>query len=103
MTLPDTAPIDLLIRNGLVIDGSGAAGRAADVAVAGGRIVAVAAPGTLDTRAAGETIDAAGKVVCPGFIDVHTHDDRIVIDAPDMRPKISQGVTTVVVGNCGIS
>src|SRR5664279_2337365 len=48
-------------------------------------------------------IDAAGFVVAPGFIDVHTHDDQIVLAAPAMLPKISQGVTTVVVGNCGIS
>ena len=43
------------------------------------------------------------KYFCPGFIDVHTHDDRVCIDKPDMQPKISQGVTTVVVGNCGLS
>ena len=48
-------------------------------------------------------IDAAGLALAPGFIDAHTHDDRIVLDAPDMLPKISQGVTTVVAGNCGIS
>ncbi len=92
---------DLIIRNGTVIDGSGAPGRAADVAITGGRITAV---GSLAPDAtAHDEIDAAGRVVCPGFIDVHTHDDRIVIDAPDMLPKVSQGVTTVVVGNCGIS
>ena len=48
-------------------------------------------------------IDASGRIVAPGFIDVHTHDDQIVLSAPHMLPKISQGVTTVVVGNCGIS
>ena len=47
--------------------------------------------------------DLKGKALSPGFIDTHTHDDRIVLDAPDMLPKISQGVTTVVTGNCGIS
>lgn len=91
---------DLILRGGLVIDGSGTPGVPADVAVTDGRIVQVGALG--DARA-DRTIDATGRVVAPGFIDVHTHDDRIVIDAPDMLPKISQGVTTLVVGNCGIS
>ena len=54
--------------------------------------------------ARGETeIDAAGKIVAPGFIDAHTHDDRLMLSAPEMAPKVSQGVTTVVAGNCGIS
>ena len=48
-------------------------------------------------------VDVAGKIVAPGFIDVHTHDDQVVLSQPDMLPKVSQGVTTVVVGNCGIS
>jgi N-acyl-D-amino-acid deacylase len=48
-------------------------------------------------------IDAAGKIVAPGFIDAHTHDDRLMLSAPDMAPKVSQGVTTVVAGNCGVS
>src|SRR5213079_606946 len=50
-----------------------------------------------------DVLDIAGKIVSPGFIDVHTHDDQIVLSAPQMLPKISQGVTTVIVGNCGIS
>ena len=48
-------------------------------------------------------IDAAGKIVAPGFIDAHTHDDRLMLSSPEMAPKVSQGVTTVVAGNCGIS
>src|SRR5205814_8450823 len=64
------------------------------------RMAAVEPPGTL--RGDNE-IDAAGKVVAPGFIDVHTHDDTALIDNPTMAMKASQGVTTVVCGNCGVS
>jgi N-acyl-D-amino-acid deacylase len=91
---------DLLIRDGTVIDGTGAARYAADVAVKGGRIVRM---GTLEQAGADVEIDAAGKVVAPGFIDAHTHDDRLLLSGPDMAPKVSQGVTTVVAGNCGVS
>jgi len=90
----------LLLRGGTVIDGTGAPRFAADVRVEGERIVAVGA----DLAAQGTVvIDAVGMIVAPGFIDVHTHDDQIVLSAPHMLPKISQGVTSVVVGNCGIS
>ena len=91
---------DRLLRGGTVIDGTGAARYAADVRIEGGTIAAVGA--ALDARGT-EVIDVAGKIVAPGFIDVHTHDDQIVLAAPAMLPKISQGVTTVVVGNCGVS
>jgi amidohydrolase/N-acyl-D-amino-acid deacylase len=94
---------DTLIRNAMVIDGSGEPGYPADVALRDGRILRIAAPGAFDPAYAGEVVDAAGRVLAPGFIDVHTHDDTVVIDQPQMRPKITQGVTTVVVGNCGIS
>ncbi|MEO3430884.1 D-aminoacylase [Pelagibius sp. CAU 1746] len=83
-----------------VVDGSGAAGFAADVAVAGGRIAAVERG--LAGEAA-EVVEGAGRVLAPGFIDVHTHDDRAALDAAASFPKVSQGVTTVVVGNCGVS
>ena len=56
-----------------------------------------------ESLAATREVDASGRIVAPGFIDVHTHDDNAVLRTPDMAPKISQGVTTVVVGNCGIS
>ncbi|TBR30787.1 MAG: D-aminoacylase, partial [Reyranella sp.] len=94
------ATYDIVIRNGQVADGTGKKLFAADVAVKGDRIAAVEAPGTL--RGDNE-IDATGKVVAPGFIDVHTHDDTALIDNPAMAMKASQGVTTVVCGNCGVS
>ncbi|MDR5755910.1 D-aminoacylase [Caballeronia sp. LZ035] len=94
---------DTLIVGARVIDGTGAPAVARDVAVRDGRIVAITAPGGLSGRRADDTFDAEGKVLAPGFIDVHTHDDTHVIRAPQMMPKITQGVTTVIVGNCGIS
>ena len=94
------AAYDTIIRNGQVADGTGKPLFAADVALNGDRIVAVEAPGSLNGD---NEIDARGKVVAPGFIDVHTHDDTYIIDHPLMEMKASQGVTTVVCGNCGIS
>jgi N-acyl-D-amino-acid deacylase len=91
---------DTLIIGAQVFDGSGAPARMTDVALRGGRVVAL---GALPHWRAGETIDATGRALAPGFIDVHTHDDTNVIGAPQMLPKLSQGVTTVIVGNCGIS
>ena len=93
---------DLVIEGGTVIDGTGADARRADIAIRGDRIVEISEPGKL-TAEAREEIDATGRVVSPGFIDVHTHDDNAVLSNPDMAAKISQGVTTVIVGNCGIS
>src|SRR5450631_3440850 len=90
----------LLLRGGTVIDGTGAPRFGADVRIEGERIVAVGANLAEDGAF---VIDATGKIVAPGFIDVHTHDDQIVLSAPQMLPKVSQGVTTVIVGNCGIS
>jgi N-acyl-D-amino-acid deacylase len=99
---------DTLIRNVSVIDGSGSPAYVADVALAGGRILHIephseARAGALSGWQAGQVVDGSGKVLSPGFIDVHTHDDTNVIRTPSMLPKLSQGVTTVVVGNCGIS
>jgi N-acyl-D-aspartate/D-glutamate deacylase len=91
---------ETLIRGARVLDGSGGAPFVADVAIADGRIAVVR--GASAPRA-DMVIDAAGLTLAPGFIDVHTHDDTNVVRAPEMWPKLSQGVTTVVVGNCGIS
>jgi N-acyl-D-amino-acid deacylase len=91
---------DLLIRGATVVDGSGAPRYAADIGVREDRIVAI---GPLAHVRADVEIDGAGKVAAPGFIDAHTHDDRLLLSGPEMTPKVSQGVTTVVSGNCGIS
>ncbi len=88
-----------LIQGGSVLDGSGRQGVRADVLVAGGRIVAV---GQGVATAGATVVDAAGLVVTPGFIDSHTHSDRTVFRAPRGQSKVTQGVTTEVVGNCGI-
>jgi N-acyl-D-amino-acid deacylase len=91
---------DWILRSGTVIDGTGGARFRGDVAIAGDRIAAV---GEVTKTAGAREIDVSGKIVAPGFIDVHTHDDRALFAAPDMMAKASQGVTTVITGNCGIS
>src|SRR6516225_1443263 len=96
-----TLRCDLIIRDAAVFDGTGTPRFAADVGVCGDRIVAV---GDLDAATADRDVIATGKAVAPGFIDAHTHDDRAVLCGSGcMLCKMSQGVTTVVVGNCGIS
>src|SRR6188472_152479 len=98
--MPDPAsPFDLLIHGGTLIDGTRAPRRDADVGIVGGRVAAI---GDLAGRPARRTLDASGRIVAPGFIDAHTHDDQALLAQPDMSFKISQGVTTVVAGNCGI-
>lgn len=97
---PVTARANIIIRNARLIDGTGAPSTHGDIAVADDRIVGMG--GLRHTEGAVE-IDAGGKAVAPGFIDVHTHDDRALLVDPLMAPKASQGVTTVVTGNCGIS
>jgi N-acyl-D-amino-acid deacylase len=91
---------DLLIRGATVIDGSGGVPRSLDVAVRDGRISAVE---SRRTETAVQEIDASGRVLAPGFIDIHTHSDFTLPLNPLAEAKIRQGVTTEVVGNCGFS
>ena len=91
---------EIVLRGASVLDGSGSAAFDADIGIASGRIAAVDHPMSLDAET---VIDLAGLTLTPGFIDVHTHDDRQVLAAPEMWAKLSQGVTTVITGNCGIS
>lgn len=99
-TLKAASPeYDVLIRNGTVVDGSGSPGFRADVAVKDGRIVRI---GDLKDGSAKRTIDAAGLVVAPGFIDIHTHTDDLA-QKPRAENFLRMGVTTVVAGNCGSS
>ncbi|HVH88512.1 MAG TPA: amidohydrolase family protein [Terriglobales bacterium] len=91
---------DTIIGNVSILDGTGGEARPRSVAIERERITAV---GDLHGYSAQETIDGHGSVLAPGFIDVHTHDDLYVIRRPEMLAKLSQGVTTVIVGNCGIS
>ncbi len=96
-----TGQVDLLLRNGVVIDGTGAPARAADVAVGAGRILAVAGPGELPASSAAEVIDLGGLALAPGFIDVHTHYDAQILWDGDLTPSSWHGVTSVIMGNCG--
>ena len=88
-----------ILKGGMVLDGEGGPPRRADVAIDGPRIVAIGEDLAL---ADAEIHDVSGLTVAPGFIDTHTHDDGALLVDPGLAPKTSQGVTTVVVGNCGI-
>jgi N-acyl-D-aspartate/D-glutamate deacylase len=94
---------DIVFKGARLIDGTGGPSRKGDLAVNGDRIARIDEAGSIESKSAKRVIDAAGLVLAPGFVDSHTHDDFAVIGDPAMEPKITQGVTTVVVGNCGIS
>ena len=98
LSTPDRC--DLLIRGGHIIDGTASKSFLGDVAIVGDRICAI---GQLGEIHADHLIDATGYAVAPGFIDVHTHDDYLLLENSEVTPKLSQGVTTVVIGNCGVS
>jgi N-acyl-D-amino-acid deacylase len=89
---------DLSIRDAWVVDGSGQPARVSDVHIEGGRIARLG-PGPSGKR----EIVAAGRALAPGFVDVHAHDDAALLSSPDMHFKLLQGVTSVVIGNCGFS
>ncbi|MDP3178768.1 MAG: D-aminoacylase [Spirochaetaceae bacterium] len=92
--------LDIIIQGGQIIDGTGAKANRADLGVAGDRIAII---GDLGGRKAARRIDAAGRYVTPGFIDLHSHSDASVLSAPRMESKVMQGVTLEVTGNCGES
>lgn len=95
--IAQTPAYDLVITGGTVVDGTGSPGRRADVAIKAGRIAAI---GRFDRTSAKEAIDAAGLIVAPGFIDVHTHADQIW-ERPLAENFVRMGVTSIVAGNCG--
>ncbi len=93
--------MDLVIRNGLIVDGTGLPGYLGDVGIDGGRIVSVGRP--LDGCDAKRFLDAGGHVIAPGFVDPHTHLDAQLLFDPLVYPTIEHGITTVVTGNCSLS
>ena len=96
-------PVDLVIKNAKMVDGSGTPSRVADVAIQGDRIAEI---GQIEAGQATRQIDASGKILCPGFIDVHSHAD-LAVHLPEhpkiLEPLIRQGITTFVGGNCGMA
>lgn len=91
------AEFDLLVRGGTVVDGTGAAPREADIGIIGGTIAAIG-----DLKGGKEEIDARDRLVTPGFVDIHTHYDAQAIWDPHLAPSAQHGVTTAVMGNCGV-
>src|SRR5262249_42989269 len=91
---------DLVLSGGTIVDGSGASSYVGDVALTGGQIAAV---GDLAETEARRRLDVAGRVGCPGFIDMHAHSDLTLLVRPTGDSKTQQGVTTEVIGNCGFS
>lgn len=91
---------DVILRGGLIIDGTGGEGRPGDIGIQGQRIAAI---GDLSKAEAADVLDVAGTVVCPGFIDVHTHSDLTLLVDGRAESKVHQGVTTEIIGNCSYS
>ncbi|MEX2624282.1 MAG: D-aminoacylase [Acidimicrobiia bacterium] len=92
----------LFLRGGSIVDGTGTPPRRGDLLIDDGLIAALLEPGEPVPDGDHEVIDVSGRMVCPGFIDAHSHDDLAVVARPDLDFKVSQGVTTVIVGNCGL-
>ena len=101
MTASARPRLDVLIRNGWIADGTGNPIYPADIAISGDRIVEVGRIPQDATSA--RVVDATGKIVCPGFVDAHSHSDRSIHANPEAQSTIRQGVTTEIVGNCGSS
>ena len=93
--------LDLLIRNGLVVDGTGSPGFYGAVGVQGDQVQILR--GDISNVEAQRVIDATGHVVCPGFIDVHSHSGLVILSDPHHEPKLRQGVTTELIGIDGLS
>src|SRR5256885_5460283 len=98
--VPRTMPFDVVIRGGRVLDGTGAPWRRADIGTRGAKIARV---GDIGRSKSAVVIDASGKYVAPGFIDIHTHSDLGILVEPTAECAVRQGVTTHVIGNCGDS
>ena len=91
---------DLLLKKGTIVDGRGGSAYLSDVAVQNGKIVTIEPSLKIESKT---VLDVSGKIVCPGFIDIHSHTDATILINPKAESKIRQGITTEIVGNCGMS